>query len=224
MVKLHDEISENNNEVVTKLQSDFIRDAVKDDLQEGRFDRVHTRFPPEPNAYLHIGHAKAIWIDYGIAKNFNGLFNVRFDDTNPLKEEQEFVDAIIEDVRWLGADWGDRLFFASDYFEQIYNWAIELINKGKAYVCNLTPEEMSKTRGTLTQPGTDSPYRNRSIQENLSLFEKMRNGDFPDGYCTLRAKIDMASPNIIMRDRSPRRPGRPCWQPTAARRRRCRRG
>ncbi|HEY0868634.1 MAG TPA: glutamine--tRNA ligase/YqeY domain fusion protein [Fimbriimonas sp.] len=182
------------------IPSDFIRDAIKEDLRSGRYDRVHTRFPPEPNAYLHIGHAKAIWIDYGIARDFGGLFNLRFDDTNPEKEEQEFVDAIIEDVRWLGADWDDRLFFASDYFEQMYDWAVDLIKKGKAYVCDLTPEEVSRTRGTLTTPGEDSPYRNRSVDENLDLFARMRAGEFPDGSRTLRAKIDMASPNMFMRD------------------------
>lgn len=180
--------------------SDFIREAVREDLREGKFDRVHTRFPPEPNAYLHIGHAKAVWIDYGIAQDFGGLFNLRFDDTNPTKEEQEFVDAIIEDVRWIGADWGDRLCFASDYFEQMYAWAQDLIRKGKAYVCDLSAEEVSATRGTLTTPGTDSPYRNRSVEENLDLFARMRAGEFPDGARTLRAKIDMASPNTFLRD------------------------
>lgn len=180
--------------------SDFIREAIKEDLRIGRFDHVHTRFPPEPNAYLHIGHAKAVWINYGIALEFGGLFNLRFDDTNPLKEEQEFVDAIIEDVRWLGADWDDRLFFASDYFEQMYEWAIELIKKGKAYVCDLSPEEVIETRGTPTEPGVDSPYRNRSVEENLDLFERMRAGEFPDGARTLRAKIDMTHPNLLMRD------------------------
>ena len=180
--------------------SDFIREAIKEDLRSGRFDRVHTRFPPEPNAYLHIGHAKAVWIDYGIALEFGGLFNLRFDDTNPVKEDQEFVDAIIEDVRWLGADWGDRLFFASDYFEQMYAWAVDLIKKGKAYVCDLSAEEVSATRGTLTEPGTPSPYRDRSVEENLDLFARMRAGEFPDGSRTLRAKIDMASPNVLLRD------------------------
>jgi len=179
---------------------DFIREAIKEDLQEGRFDHVHTRFPPEPNAYLHIGHAKAIWISYGIAQDFDGLFNLRFDDTNPLKEEQEFVDAIINDVRWIGADWDDRLFFGSDYFEQTYLWAIELIKKDSAYVCDLSAEEVNETRGTPTQPGVDSPYRSRSIDENLDLFARMRAGEFPDGSRTLRARIDMASPNINMRD------------------------
>jgi len=186
-----------NNETTP---SDFIRQAVVEDLKSGRFDHVHTRFPPEPNGYLHIGHAKAIWIDYGIARDFGGLFNLRFDDTNPAKEEQEYVDAIIEDVRWLGADWGDRLLFASDYFEPMCQWAQELIRKGKAYVCDLTADEVSATRGTLTKPGQDSPHRNRSVQENLDLFGRMRAGEFPDGSRTLRAKIDMASPNLNLRD------------------------
>jgi glutaminyl-tRNA synthetase len=180
--------------------TDFIREAVKEDLRTGRFDHVHTRFPPEPNAYLHIGHAKALWIDYGIAQDFGGLFNLRFDDTNPAKEEQEFVDAIIEDVRWVGADWGDRLLFASDYFERMYAWAVELVRKGKAYVCDLTADEVSAHRGTLTRPGKDSPFRDRSIAENLDLFARMRAGEFPDGSRTLRAKIDMASPNLNLRD------------------------
>ncbi|MDH7601111.1 MAG: glutamine--tRNA ligase/YqeY domain fusion protein [Armatimonadota bacterium] len=184
----------------TQTSTDFIREIIKQDLAEGRFDRVHTRFPPEPNAYLHLGHAKAIWINYSIAQEFGGLFNLRFDDTNPLTEEKEFVDAIIEDVRWLGVDFGDRVFFGSDYFEQQYQWAIELIKKGKAYVCDLSPEEVAATRGTPTQPGIESPYRNRSVEENLDLFQRMRAGEFPDGSRTLRAKIDMASPNLLMRD------------------------
>jgi len=192
----------NQNSAVTdlELQSDFIRDAIRQDLSEGRFNRVHTRFPPEPNAYLHIGHAKAVWIDYGIAREFGGVFNLRFDDTNPAKEEQEFVDAILEDVRWLGADWGEQLFFASDYFEQMVEWAIVLIKKGKAFVCDLSAEELKDTRGTLTSPGTDSPYRNRTVEENLDLFARMKAGEFADGARTLRAKIDMASPNLVMRD------------------------
>ena len=185
---------------MSEQQTDFIREAVKQDLREGRFDHVHTRFPPEPNAYLHIGHAKAVWVSYGIALEFGGLFNLRFDDTNPTKEEREFVDAIIEDVRWLGADWDDRLFFGSDYFEQQYEWAIDLIRKGKAYVCDLSPEQVIEMRGTPTQPGTDSPYRDRSVDENLDLFRRMRAGEFPDGSRTLRAKIDMASPNLHLRD------------------------
>lgn len=180
--------------------TDFIREAIKEDLRNGRFEGVHTRFPPEPNAYLHIGHAKALWVNYGIARDFGGLFNLRFDDTNPTKEEQEFVDAIIEDVRWLGVGWDDRLFFGSDYFEQQYEWAIELIKKGKAYVCDLSPEQMIEMRGSPTQPGVDSPYRNRSVDENLDLFKRMRAGEFPDGSRTLRAMIDMASPNVYLRD------------------------
>jgi len=185
----------------TAAPSDFIRDAVIEDNASGRFGgRVHTRFPPEPNAYLHIGHAKAVWIDYGVALDFGGKFNLRFDDTNPAKEEQEYVDSIIEDVRWLGADWQDRLFFASDYFEPMCHWAEDLVRKGKAYVCDLSPEEVTAYRGTLTQPGKESPYRNRSVEENLDLFRRMRAGEFPDGSRTLRAKIDMASPNLNMRD------------------------
>jgi glutaminyl-tRNA synthetase len=180
--------------------TDFIREAIREDLRCGRFDRVHTRFPPEPNAYLHIGHAKAVWIDYGIAQEFGGKFNLRFDDTNPTREEQEFVDAIIEDVRWLGADWEDRLFFASDYFERMYEWAVQLIQKGGAYVCDLSPEELIEARGTPTTPGANSPYRDRAVAENLDLFARMRAGEFPDGARTLRAKIDMASPNLTMRD------------------------
>ncbi len=180
--------------------TDFIREAVRQDLASGRFARVHTRFPPEPNGYLHIGHAKAVWIDYGIARDFGGLFNLRFDDTNPVKEEQEYVDAIAEDVRWLGAEFGDRLFFASDYFEQMYRWAEDLIRKGKAYVCDLSSVEVSAHRGTLTSPGKDSPCRNRSVEENLDLFRRMRAGEFPDGSRTLRARIDMAHPNLNMRD------------------------
>jgi len=178
----------------------FIRRAIMEDLREGRFTRVHTRFPPEPNAYLHIGHAKAVWINYGMAQEFGGLFNLRFDDTNPTREEQEYVEAIIDDVRWLGVDWGDRLFFGSDYFEQQYEWALQLIRQGDAYVCDLSPEELIETRGTLTTAGVDSPYRNRSVEENLDLFQRMRAGEFPDGARTLRAKIDMASPNLLMRD------------------------
>ena len=180
--------------------TDFIREAVIADLESGRFDRVHTRFPPEPNAYLHIGHAKAVWITYGVALDFGGKFNLRFDDTNPTKEEQEYVDSIIEDVRWLGADWEDRLFFASDYFERMYGWAEDLVRKGRAYICDLSADEVTAHRGTLTQPGKDSPYRNRSVEENLGLFRRMRAGEFPDGSRTLRAKIDMASGNLNLRD------------------------
>jgi glutaminyl-tRNA synthetase len=184
----------------TPAASDFIRDAVKADLASGRFDHVHTRFPPEPNGYLHIGHAKALWIDYGVALDFGGKFNLRFDDTNPAKEEQEYVDAIVADCHWLGMDWEDRLFFASDYFDSIYGWAEELIRKGKAYVDDLTADQVSAHRGTLTSPGKVSPFRNRTVEENLDLFRRMKAGEFPDGSKTLRAKIDMASPNLNMRD------------------------
>jgi glutaminyl-tRNA synthetase len=185
--------------------TDFIREAVRQDLAEGRFDRVHTRFPPEPNAYLHIGHAKALWIDYGVAADFGGKFNLRFDDTNPLTEEAEFVEAIIEDAKWVlspASDdpWEDRLLFASDYFDRMVECARDLVRKGKAYVCDLSPEETRAMRGTLTEPGKDSPYRDRSVEENLDLFDRMVRGEFPDGARTLRAKIDMASPNIVMRD------------------------
>jgi glutaminyl-tRNA synthetase len=161
---------------------------------------VHTRFPPEPNGYLHIGHAKSICLNFGLAKDYNGLCNLRFDDTNPTKEEQEYVDAIKRDVRWLGYDWDDREYYASDYFEQLYAYAVQLIKQGKAYVCDLSADEIRQYRGTLTEPGKESPYRNRSVEENLALFERMRNGEFPDGARTLRAKIDMASPNLNMRD------------------------
>jgi glutaminyl-tRNA synthetase len=179
---------------------DFIREAIAEDLRAGRFGRVVTRFPPEPNAYLHVGHAKAIWTSYGIARDFGGEFHLRFDDTNPMKEEQEFIDAIIEDVRWLGCDWGPHLYYASDYFEQMAAWAVELIEKGKAYVCDLSAEEVREYRGTLTSPGRASPCRDRSVGENLDLFRRMRAGEFPDGARTLRARIDMASPNLNLRD------------------------
>jgi len=180
--------------------TDFIRKAVAEDLETGRYDTVRTRFPPEPNGWLHIGHAKAICIDFGIAEDFGGTYNLRFDDTNPTKEETEYVDGIMEDIRWLGFDWEDRLFFASDYYEQLYEWAIQLIRKGVAYVCDLNADEMREYRGTLTEPGMDSPYRERSVEENLDLFKRMWAGEFPDGARTLRAKIDMASPNINLRD------------------------
>ncbi|MGB5059652.1 MAG: glutamine--tRNA ligase/YqeY domain fusion protein, partial [Candidatus Promineifilaceae bacterium] len=181
--------------------SNFISNIIDEHMRNGRFHgRVQTRFPPEPNGYLHIGHAKSILLNYGIARSYNGKFNLRFDDTNPLKEEQEFIDAITEDVRWLGGDWEDRLFYASDYFEQLYQWAILLIKDGKAYVDDLTADEIRQYRGTLTEPGNNSPYRNRSVDENLDLFERMKKGEFPDGSRVLRAKIDMASPNINFRD------------------------
>jgi glutaminyl-tRNA synthetase len=181
--------------------TDFVRAIIQEDNRSGKHDgRVNTRFPPEPNGYLHIGHAKSICLNFGIAQEFGGLCNLRFDDTNPCKEEVEYVDSIMEDVRWLGFDWQDRLFYASDYFEQIYQWAVQLIKAGKAYVCDLSADEVRQTRGTLTEPGTNSPYRDRSIEENLELFERMRTGAFADGSHTLRAKIDMASPNLNMRD------------------------
>ena len=183
------------------VQSNFIRDIILDDLRTNKYaGRVHTRFPPEPNGYLHVGHAKSIHINFGLAREFGGLCNLRFDDTNPSKEETEYVDSIIADVRWLGGDWEDRLFYASDYFDQLYAWAVQLIQKGKAFVCDLTAEQVRQQRGTLTEPGQESPYRNRSIEENLDLFERMRKGEFPDGSRTLRAKVDMASPNLNMRD------------------------
>lgn len=179
----------------------FIRNIIAGDLRTNKYDgRVHTRFPPEPNGYLHIGHAKSICLNFGLAAEFGGLCNLRFDDTNPSKEEVEYVESIIEDVRWLGFDWGDRLFYASDYFEQLYQYAVQLIKKGKAYVCSLSAEEIRQYRGTLTEPGKESPYRTRSVEENLDLFERMRAGEFEDGTHVLRAKIDMALPNMIMRD------------------------
>ncbi|HZT38775.1 MAG TPA: glutamine--tRNA ligase/YqeY domain fusion protein [Bryobacteraceae bacterium] len=181
--------------------SNFIRDIIIEDLKTNKYGgRVHTRFPPEPNGYLHIGHAKSIHLNFGLAAEFGGKCNLRFDDTNPTKEESEYVESIMEDVRWLGGDWEDRLFYASDYFDQLYEWAVQLIKSGKAYVCDLTAEQVREQRGTLTEPGKESPYRNRSVEENLDLFERMRAGEFPDGARTLRAKIDMASPNLNMRD------------------------
>lgn len=180
---------------------DFVRAAVTEDTASGRFDgRVVTRFPPEPNGYLHIGHAKAMCLNFGLAQEFGGKCNLRFDDTNPTKEEVEYVEAIKEDIRWLGFDWGDNLFFASNYFEQLYQWAVQLIKAGKAYVDDLTPDETREYRGTLTEPGRESPYRNRSVDENLDLFARMRAGEFEEGTRTLRAKIDMASPNLNLRD------------------------
>ena len=180
--------------------SNFIRDAVIEDLEARRFPSVVTRFPPEPNGYLHIGHAKAICLDFGIAQEFGGRCHLRFDDTNPTKESQEYVDSIIDTVRWLGFDWGKHLYYASDYFERLYEWAEELVRKDKAYVDDLTPDQVSTYRGTLTEPGRESPYRNRSVEENLSLLRRMRAGEFPDGARTLRAKIDMASGNVNLRD------------------------
>ena len=181
--------------------SNFIRDIIFQDNETGKFGgRVHTRFPPEPNGYLHIGHAKSICLNFGLAQEFGGKCNLRFDDTNPSKEETEYVDSIIEDVHWLGFDWEDRLFYASDYFDQLHAWAIQLIKAGKAYVCDLTAEQIREYRGTPTEPGKGSPYRDRSVEENLDLFERMRAGEFADGSRTLRTKIDMASPNFNMRD------------------------
>ena len=185
------------NETVSK---NFIENIIDKDLAEGVYDTVHTRFPPEPNGYLHIGHAKSILLNYGLAQEYNGKFNMRFDDTNPTKEKSEFVESIKADIKWLGADWEDRLFFASDYFGQMYEAAIKLIKKGKAYVCDLTADEIRQYRGTLTEPGKESPYRNRSVEENLQLFEEMKEGKYADGEKVLRAKIDMASPNMNMRD------------------------
>ena len=181
--------------------SHFIRNIVAEDLRHGKNQgRVHTRFPPEPNGYLHIGHAKSICLNFGLAAEFGGLCNLRFDDTNPSKEDVEYVDSIKEDVRWLGFDWDDREFYASDYFERLYEFALQLIKAGKAFVCDLTADQMREYRGTLTEPGKNSPYRDRSVEENLDLFQRMRAGEFADGSRTLRAKIDMASPNINMRD------------------------
>ncbi|MBR2528377.1 MAG: glutamine--tRNA ligase/YqeY domain fusion protein [Blautia sp.] len=185
------------NEAISR---NFIENMIDKDLAEGVYTTVHTRFPPEPNGYLHIGHAKSILLNYGLAKEYKGKFNMRFDDTNPTKEKTEFVESIMEDIRWLGADWEDRLFYASDYFPQMYEAAVALIKKGKAYVCDLTAEQIREFRGTLTEPGKESPYRNRSIEENLTLFEEMKAGKYADGTKVLRAKIDMASPNMNMRD------------------------
>ena len=184
-------------EVVSK---NFIELAIDKDLAEGVYDHVCTRFPPEPNGYLHIGHAKSILLNYGLSQEYNGEFHMRFDDTNPTKEKTEFVDSIKADIQWLGADWKDHLYYASDYFPQMYEAAVKLIKKGKAFICDLSAEEIREYRGTLTEPGKESPYRNRSVEENLDLFERMKNGEFEDGSKVLRAKIDMASPNINMRD------------------------
>ena len=189
--------AEETKEVVSK---NFIEQEIDKDLAEGVYDHVQTRFPPEPNGYLHIGHAKSILLNYGLSQEYNGEFHMRFDDTNPTKEKTEFVDSIKADIQWLGADWKDHLYYASDYFPQMYEAAVKLIKKGKAFVCDLSAEEIREYRGTLTEPGKESPYRNRSVEENLDLFERMKNGEFEDGSKVLRAKIDMASPNINMRD------------------------
>jgi glutaminyl-tRNA synthetase len=198
---MKDTTPERKNDTTDSTPSNFIREIVEEDLKTGKYDgRVHTRFPPEPNGYLHIGHAKAIRITFGIAEEFGGLYNLRFDDTNPVKEEEEYVEAIKEDIRWLGFDWEDRLFYASDYFEQLYEWAVQLIKDGKAYVDSLSAEEIKEYRGAFGKPGKNSPYRDRSVEENLDLFERMRAGEFEDGAHVLRAKIDMASGNMNLRD------------------------
>jgi len=196
------EIKKNKaNDETENTQTNFIRQIIDNDIKNGKNNgKVHTRFPPEPNGYLHIGHAKSICLNFGLAEDYKGVCNLRFDDTNPEKEDVEYVDSIKEDVKWLGFDWGDRLFYASDYFDKLYNYAIQLIKLGKAYICELSGEEMRKYRGTLTEPGKNSPYRDRSIEENLKLFEQMKNGEFEEGTRVLRAKIDMSSPNINMRD------------------------
>mgnify|MGYP001161474309 CR=1 FL=1 len=192
---------QNNDQEETEKPLDFIRTRVKEDKENGKNDgRVHTRFPPEPNGYLHLGHAKSICLNFGIADEFDGLCNLRLDDTNPVAEKTEYARAIQEDVRWLGFDWEERFFHASDYFQQLYDWAKKLIQDGKAFVCDLSFEEMKELRGNLTEPGKESPYRNRSIEENLELFQKMKEGDFPEGSKTLRAKIDVTSPNLNLRD------------------------
>jgi glutaminyl-tRNA synthetase len=191
----------NENKKMVNVPPNFIRNIITEDLKNNKNDgRVHTRFPPEPNGYLHIGHAKSICLNFGLAHEFNGLCNLRFDDTNPIKEEQEYIDSIMEDIKWLGFNWEERLYYASDYFDHLFQYAIKLIKDGKAYVDDLSADEIKDHRGTLTEPGKESPYRNRSIDENLELFEKMRRGDFPDGTRVLRAKIDMASGNLNMRD------------------------
>ena len=182
------------------VSKNFIEQEIDKDLAEGVYTEVCTRFPPEPNGYLHIGHAKSILLNSGLAKEYGGTFHLRFDDTNPMKEDMEFVESIKEDVQWLGADYKDHLYFASNYFDTMYECAVKLIKKGKAYVCDLSADEIREYRGTLTEPGKNSPYRDRSVEENLDLFERMRNGEFEDGTKVLRAKIDMASPNINMRD------------------------
>src|SRR5580658_6094206 len=201
--EFHADIERNpalNTPTPTPTSVDFLRENINNDLTSGRYDRVHTRFPPEPNGYLHIGHAKSICLNFGIARDFKGKCNLRFDDTNPTKEEVEYVDSIMEDVRWLGFDWEDRLFYASDYFDQLYDWAEKMILAGHAYICDLNADQVREYRGTLTSPGRNSPYRDRPADENLDLFRRMRAGEFPDGSRTLRAKVDMASPNLNMRD------------------------
>lgn len=195
-----DKLKGTDMEEKAEVSKNFIEMMIDKDLEEGKYDHVMTRFPPEPNGYLHIGHAKSILLNYGLAKKYGGKFNMRFDDTNPTKEKTEFVDAILEDIKWLGADWGDEVYFASNYFDRMYEAAVKLIKKGKAYVCDLGPDEIREYRGSLVEPGKNSPYRDRSVEENLTLFEEMRAGKYADGEKVLRAKIDMASPNINMRD------------------------
>jgi len=192
----------NNEETINENRkpSNFIREIIDEDLKSGKHKQVHTRFPPEPNGYLHIGHAKSICLNFGLAKDYNGLCNLRFDDTNPTKEEQEYVDSIKQDIKWLGFDWGDREYFASDYFDQLYEFALKLIEKGKAYVDSLNADQIREYRGTPTEPGKESPYRNRAVEENLDLFTRMKNGEFKEGENVLRAKIDMSSPNLNLRD------------------------
>ncbi|NCS88468.1 MAG: glutamine--tRNA ligase/YqeY domain fusion protein, partial [Ignavibacteria bacterium] len=192
--------TEANDAIEGGMPSNFIKEIINDDLSKAKYKKVHTRFPPEPNGYLHIGHAKSICLNFGLAKEYNGLCNLRFDDTNPATEDVEYVDSIMEDVHWLGFDWETRLFYASDYFDQLFEYAVKLIKKGKAYVDSQTSEQIRETRGTPTEPGRESQYRNRSIEENLNLFERMKNGEFKDGEHVLRAKIDMSSPNMNMRD------------------------
>jgi glutaminyl-tRNA synthetase len=193
-------MEKSKNNLSEKRPLNFIEEIIETDLKENKCKEIHTRFPPEPNGYLHIGHAKSICLNFGLAAKYQGKTNLRFDDTNPVKEEKEYVESIMEDIRWLGFDWEDRLFYASDYFEKLYEYAVTLINKGKAYVCDLSSDEISETRGTPTRPGKESPYRNRTTEENLGLFSRMRNGEFPEGSKVLRAKIDMTSPNMHMRD------------------------
>ncbi len=189
-----------SEEVKEMIESNFIHDIIDADLEAGVVDKIHTRFPPEPNGYLHIGSAKAIYINWSTAKKYGGKFNLRYDDTNPAKEDNEYVESILADLKWLGAEPNGGIYYGSDYFDKCYEYAVDLIKAGKAYVCDLTAEEMREYRGTLTQPGKNSPYRERSVEENLELFERMKNGEFADGTHTLRAKIDMASPNMNMRD------------------------
>ncbi|MFC2119950.1 glutamine--tRNA ligase, partial [Bacteroidota bacterium] len=189
-----------NNSKESTAPTNFIREIIEEDLRTGKHTKIHTRFPPEPNGYLHIGHTKSICLNFGLAKDYNGLCNLRFDDTNPTKEEMEYVESIKEDIKWLGFNWEDREYYASDYFDQLYEYAIKLVNKGEAYIDALRGEEIKEYRGTPTEPGKESPYRNRTVEENLDLFERMKAGEFKDGEYVLRAKIDMTSPNMNMRD------------------------